>query len=226
MAAMSDRATWLVAALNTCFAFCLVQDSVAQERAAGKTQSVNSATDATIAESQPAPNDDLARLEVLIGPWRIKETHFNPRGEIIASVEGTEEVTWLLDKHALQRVYQTYAGASVYRALGLLTCKAPEKHYEGVWLDNASVNGPVRLSGRWSPESRGFIFEVEVTDKDGAIRKYRRIEELIDEQNRLATTYLVEGGTVTKVLEVRYERTIHCPDKVRPVATELLKKGG
>ena len=171
------------------------------------------------------PNEALGRLELLVGPWRVQETHVNPRGEAVATVDGTEEINWVLDKHAIQRVYQSASDAMRYQAIGLLTYDVGEKRYRGVWFDNLAVNGPAEVTGLWSPETKTFVFELTTTDADGAKKRYRRIEEWGDENHRLATTFLLSGSEVTKLLEVKYERTIPCPDKVRamPFFDEVIR---
>ena len=72
-------------------------------------------------------NPQLARLAAFVGPWAVTETHFDVRGDVVATVKGTEEITWVLDRHAIRRVYQSRAEASHYRAIGMLTWNATRK---------------------------------------------------------------------------------------------------
>ena len=81
------------------------------------------------------------------------------------------------------------------------------------------------MKGEWSAETRSFIFTMEALSADGARRRYRRIEELIDEEHRVATTYLLTGSEVVKVLEGKYERMIPCPSGVRAVFDDLTGGG-
>lgn len=221
----SGRMHWMLIPLLPALNVLAFRSDAAQESKPPPAQAAGTVRDAKAVEETDAPNPETARLEVLIGPWRITETHFNSRGERIGQVDGTEEVTWLLDKHAIQRVYQTFSDTSSYHALGLLAYSVTNQEYRGVWMDNTTLNGPTQVSGLWSPESRSFIFELERTESDGARRRYRKIEELTDEQHRMATLYRVDGAEVTKILEVAYQRMVPCPDKVRPVFGELLRQG-
>jgi len=160
---------------------------------------------------------ELAVLDALVGPWRVTRTHFNTRGEPTTIAKGTEEITWILDQHALQRTYTTYSDATVYRAVGTLTYNASEKKYHGVWFDNTSTTGPGVVKGDWQPDTRTFVFTVESMAKNGAVIKHRVVERLVDEENRTSTTYLLDGSTVVKLFESQYQRSAPCPGKIRTI---------
>ncbi len=154
---------------------------------------------------------ELARLDLFIGPWSVTESHFNPRGELIATVKGTEEITWILDHRAIRRVYSTATDTAVFKANGTLTWNDAEKKYHGVWFDNVSTAGPTLAKGTWDDETRTMLFYVELSGRDGAAVRYRVVEKFTDPQTRMATTYLIEGSNLVKRMEVEYKRATPCP---------------
>ncbi|MEK7757891.1 MAG: DUF1579 family protein, partial [Planctomycetota bacterium] len=91
-------------------------------------------------------NPEIARLDIFIGPWSVTESHFNPRGELIATVKGTEEITWILDHRAIRRAYSTATGSTIFKAHGTLTWNNADKKYHGVWFDNVSTAGPTTVT--------------------------------------------------------------------------------
>ena len=165
-------------------------------------------------------NPELARFDMLIGPWKVTETHFNPSGEQIATVKGTEKISWILDHHAVRRSYETQTESTAFEAVGILTYNQAQREYQGAWFDNASTSGPVTVRGVWKEDPRSFVFTLEAVTRGGAIVRYRVVEELPDEERRIATTYLLKGGELIKRLEVRYQRYSKCPPLVRPIFGE------
>ncbi len=160
---------------------------------------------------------ELIPLDLFVGPWRVMENHFNARGEVIATVRGNEEISWVLDRRAIRRIYTTSTETSVFRAIGMLTWNAVEKMYHGVWFDNRAKTGPVTMKGEWFPESNTMEFSVETRGEDGSAIRYKVVERFVDEKRRVATTFLTTGGTVVKRMEVEYRRLIPCPDKIRAI---------
>ena len=156
-------------------------------------------------------NPELARLDIFIGPWSVTESHFNPRGELIATVKGTEEITWILDHRAIRRAYSTATDPTIFKAQGTLTWNDTEKKYHGVWFDNVSTAGPTTVTGSWDDQVRTMLFQVESPGRDGTIVRYRVVERFADPQTRVATTYLIEGSNLVKRMEVEYKRATPCP---------------
>ncbi len=156
---------------------------------------------------------ELARLDLFIGPWSVTESHFNPRGELIATAKGTEEITWILDHRAIRRAYSTAPGATIFKANGTLTWNDAEKKYHGVWFDNVSTAGPTTATGTWDDETHTMLFHVESSGREGATVRYRVVEKFPDPQTRMATTYLIDGSNLVKRMEVEYKRATPCPAK-------------
>jgi len=156
---------------------------------------------------------ELARLDIFIGPWSVTESHFNARGELIATVKGTEDITWILDHRAIRRVYSTATDTAVFKANGTLTWNDAEKKYHGVWFDNVSTAGPSTATGTWDDETHTMLFHVESSGREGAIVRYRVVEKFTDPQTRMATTYLIDGSNLVKRMEVEYKRATPCPAK-------------
>ncbi len=156
---------------------------------------------------------ELARLDIFIGPWSVTESHFNPRGELIATAKGTEDINWILDHRAIRRAYSTAPGSTIFKAQGTLTWNDTEKKYRGVWFDNVSTTGPTTLTGSWDDQTRTILFQLESAGKDGAVVRYRVVERFADPQTRVATTYLIEGNGMIKRMEVEYKRATPCPAK-------------
>jgi len=158
-------------------------------------------------------NPELARLDLFIGPWSVTESHFNPRGELIATVKGTEEITWILDYRAIRRAYSTATDSTIFKAQGTLTWNNTDKKYHGVWFDNVSTAGPTTVTGSWDDQTRTMLFQVESPGGEGSTVRYRVVERFADPQTRVATTYLVDGSNLVKRMEVEYKRATPCPAK-------------
>lgn len=156
-------------------------------------------------------NPQLARLEDFVGTWKVTEQHFNERGDEVASASGTEEVIWILDRHALKRSYQTSTTKTSYSAVGTFTWNEPDGAYTGVWFDNFSTSGPTTARGEWDEEQSAFVFILEAKARDGTSLRHKVIERFEDERTRVATTYVLKGDEAIKRLEVRYARTSPCP---------------
>ncbi|MEK7710981.1 MAG: DUF1579 family protein [Planctomycetota bacterium] len=154
---------------------------------------------------------EVAVLDRFIGPWNVVENHFNARGDVVATVKGTEEVVWVLDKHAIRRTYATGGESSVYRAIGMLAWNPTRRGYEGAWFDNTSVVGPTQVSGAWDDASLTMTLTLTSSTSDTEKQQFKVVERFTDDEHRIATTYKLRGGEVEKVLEVQYVRTIPCP---------------
>lgn len=160
---------------------------------------------------------ELIPLDLFVGPWRVMENHFNARGEVIATVRGNEEISWVLDRRAIRRIYTTSTESSVFRAIGMLTWNSVEKMYHAVWFDNRAKTGPVTMKGEWFPKSKTMEFAVETRGEDGSEIRYKVVERFLDAERRVATTFLTTGGTVVKRMEVEYRRVTPCPKGVRAI---------
>jgi len=162
-------------------------------------------------DSVEYPNPQLARLNDLVGTWKVTEQHFNERGDEVASASGTEEIIWMLDRHALKRSYQTATTTTSYTAVGMFTWNESERVYRGVWFDDFSTSGPTMASGDWDEKQSAFVFILEAKGRDGSPLRHRVVERFEDERTRVATTYVLHGDKAVKRLEVRYARTSPCP---------------
>lgn len=160
---------------------------------------------------------ELARLEMLVGRWRVTEIHFDAKGEKLATVKGIETTEWILDRHAVRREYNTGPDAAMYRAVGILTWNAAASVYEGIWFDNRSTTGPTRTQGEWRDRDSTMTFTVESLAADGSPVRYEVVEQFVEDKQRIATTYLLDGTRPVKLLEVKYERAPACPSRMRVV---------
>lgn len=160
---------------------------------------------------------EFARLEKLVGRWKVTESHFDSKGEKVAIVKGTEIIEWILDHHAIRREYNSGPDAAMFRAFGILTWNAATDAYEGVWFDNRSTNGPTRTRGQWSDGDNTLTFTVESLDSNGSPLRFELVERYIEDTQRIATTYSLEGDKRIKRLEVNYERGPACPGRIRMV---------
>lgn len=167
----------------------------------------------------------LAHLESLVGVWTVTETHYNDLGQIVGTVKGTEEIGWILDKHALRRVYRTRTEATAYHAIGTLTWNRPENRFYGVWFDDVSTSGATLVSGTWSEKAGGLVLTLEAMADDGTMIEYRVIEKRADEDTRVATTFAIRKDEVIKRMTVKYKRSVPCPDKLRMVMPHAVGEG-
>lgn len=172
------------------------------------------------AGSESAPAEPRVALELLVGYWDVVEVHFDERGQQIASVKGTEENIWILDRQALQRTYITHSASGDYKAIGTFTESTGDKQLVGVWFDNVAGSGPRSATATWRPDDRTTVYTLAASDDSGG-GKYQIIEKFTDEKTRVATTFLVDGNKISKRLEVTYTRSQPCPDKLRPIFGEL-----
>ncbi len=170
-------------------------------------------------------NAQTARLERLVGPWMLTEKHLDAKGEVVAKVTGNEDIIWVLDEHAIRRAYTSGEKKSQYSAMGLLTWNDVEQEYQGVWLDNASTSGPRNVKGQWDSETQSFVFNLEVLNADGSETHYSIVEQFIDQNQRVATTYRLTGSSKTKVIEVLYKRSRPCPGRIRIVPDQKITGG-
>ena len=162
-------------------------------------------------------NAETARLEMFIATWNVTERHFNTKGKVIATVKGTEEITWVLDRYAIRRNYTTSTDKAVYRAIGMLSFNDARDKYEAVWFDNASKIGPSIFVGEWNDDTKTMTFSSAMPNADSSTTQLKVVERFLDAQRRFATTYQIDGGTVVKRLEVEYKRAAPCPAKIRGV---------
>jgi hypothetical protein len=162
-------------------------------------------------------NPGTAVLELYVGPWSVVEKHYDPQGRVVATVEGTEEIAWIVDEHAIRRTYITSGASSVYRAFGVLSWDDVRESYRGVWLDNASTTGPSTVTGQWQADKQTMIYTVESQTGDGAQTTYKVVDRFVDAEQREATTYRIRGSEVVKLLDVQYKRTVPCPGRLRVI---------
>lgn len=171
----------------------------------------------TIATSQQKSTDagaassGLNMLERYLGVWKLTEHHYDAMGKVIATVKGTEEIAWVLDKHAIQRTYISTSESRTFRAIGMLTWNAAEGKYHGTWMDNASRSGPTIVKGDWDAKRSAMVFKYTLTEVTGVTREFNVIERFVEESKRIATTFEVTGQTVQKRTEVEYKRAVPCP---------------
>lgn len=163
----------------------------------------------------------LAKLERYVTEWKVREHHFNTRGEQIATVMGTEEIIWILGKRAIQRTYTTTSDSTSFRAIGTLTWNDVTKQYQGIWIDNVSTTGPATVEGKWNEGDQTMVYTIDSLAADGSTVRHRVVERFLDEDNREAVTYRLAGSSVIKMLEVQYQRTIPCPGRHIRVIDEL-----
>lgn len=178
------------------------------------------------ADADP-PNTETARLVLWVGSWAFVERHFDASGEVVGSSKGQEDVVWILDKHAIRRSYA--AGESGFRANGTLVWSAAAKRYEGMWFDNATTAGPTRCRAEWNEDTRTMVYTLESLSSDGKAQTHRCVEQWFENDRRVATTFLVQGDSLVKRLEVEYKRTTPCPEKqtgFRILNPELEEKSG
>jgi len=164
--------------------------------------------------SQPAQsfrNAEMQALDQLVGKWKVVISYFNSKGQETVTSKGEEDISWKLDGHAISRNYTVPRDTGMYRANGWLTYNDVEKKYQGVWLDNVSTTGLSTVTGQWDSANRTFSFVIESMDKNGAIRKLKVLEKILDDETRVVTTYRLDGDGVVKILEARYQRAAPCP---------------
>ncbi len=190
------------------------------------TTGARSTTEAQKPSSIAYPNTEMELLQQFIGPWRVTEHHFDSRGTLVATVEGTEEVSWILDQHAIRRIYATGSGEKVFRAIGTLTWNDVAKKYDGVWFDNVSKGGPTIVEGRWTQETQTMVFTLESFDETGSTVRHKVVERVVDEKRRTATTFLLTADGVVKRMELEYLRAIACPDRIRPIFDPDVRRKG
>ncbi len=168
-------------------------------------------------------NDDEADLawpelqvcERYLGAWKLVEHHYNTEGKVVATVEGAEEVTWIVGKRAIQRRYVSGTRKALFRAVGTLTWNNVEGKYHGVWFDSASDGGPATVKGDWNEESQTLTFIMEIKGKDGSSTTHKIVEKFVNEQRRITTTFRVDGDKTVKLLEIDADRISHCPSGIK-----------
>jgi len=157
-------------------------------------------------------------LDRYLGAWKLTERYFDAMGKVTATVKGTEEIAWILDKHVLQRTYTSTSDTRTFRAIGMLTWNAAEGKYHGTWIDNLSKSGPTIVQGDWDPKRNAMALKYTLTEGDRVVREFNVIERFITESKRIATTFEVTGETVKKRTEVEYKRVVPCPSSLRIIS--------
>jgi hypothetical protein len=161
------------------------------------------------------PNSETERLEIYVGAWSVTERHYNTKGEEIGVVKGSEDIVWVLDRHAIGRTYTTTHGDELYRATATVKWVPGEKRYRGVWFDSNPNSGPSPVTADWNDADKTMLWKLEVQPPGGAKEEYNIVEKFFDGDRREAVTYRVDKTGVTRTLVVQYRRTVPCPGKVR-----------
>lgn len=197
---ISNRFWRLLASLTACFAIGAAAQSPSQDQS-------HPAAEESVVFAAP----ELETINRFLGPWNVKQTHFDAKGEVVARTKGTEEISWLLDRRVLRRAFTIESGDTVYRAIGTLTWNGTTQQYEGFWFDNHSLGGPVTVTAEWQADTSTMIFTHESLDESGSKVTHRTVDRFIDEENREAATYLLDGSRVKKLFVTYYKRAKPCP---------------
>ncbi|MFQ5462883.1 MAG: DUF1579 family protein, partial [Phycisphaerae bacterium] len=166
---------------------------------------------------EPELSSELSILEFYLGPWSVTERHYDRAGKVVATVKGTEEVTWILDKHAIRRAYNTANDDFIFRAIGTISYGQVDGQYHGVWFDNVGTSGPMTSAGTWNNETMTMTFTTSRIGPGGDAVVHRVVEHFVTSTLRQTTTYLVEGDQVIKLLEVQYKRAHPCPARIQRI---------
>ncbi len=149
-------------------------------------------------------------LDQLSGVWNVTEHHYNAIGQVIATVEGTEEIVWVLDGYAIERTYTTKSGDELYKAVGTFVWNETAKAFEGVWFDNRTGGGATISKGVWNEDKRMIHYKLEpVSDSRNAVR-YEVLDRVLSKDAHEATTYTISGTNRLKRLVVNYQRAESC----------------
>ena len=154
---------------------------------------------------------ELADLDRYIGHWVVTETHFDADGKEIATTKGLEEILWILDTNAIYRRYNTSSELRSYKAIGMLTWNEDARCFRGTWYDNASRADPKMVTASWDEKTQTMTYTTKPTGRLDADVEYRTVEKFLEAGRRQATTFLIRGAKMTKVLEVHYRRAQPCP---------------
>ena len=157
---------------------------------------------------------ELAVLDRFAGPWEVAESHYNKRGEVVATAKGIEEGVWILDRRTLKRTYSTGEEGKLDRAIGMISWDSVGKKYKGMWFDNASANGPAVFSGEWDEAAKTMTITLTSSDTEGRSIDHKVVDKFIDEERRLVTTYRVNEGQIEKIIEVQFRRARPCPSNL------------
>lgn len=188
-----------------------VGPAVAQER--------TGASGAEVAHEDSAfthVSPQIERLARYIGLWSVTVQYFDRAGQPSATLKGTEEITWLLDRQAIQRAFTTQSESTTFRALGILTFNQAVGRYQGVWFDNdyERTHDPTQVEGEWNDKGDTVVYTLTSMNPDGTKSEYRVVERFPDPQQRIATTYQVEDDTIKKLSETQFTRAKPCPDRI------------
>lgn len=162
-----------------------------------------------------SPTSFAEAMDVLhhwTGPWRVTERHFDRMGKVVADTIGSEEGRWILEGHAVRRVYRSSGSDQPYQAEGTLTWSEPEGKFRGFWFDNRSTTGPSIVTAEWHADTHTMVHTVERVTSNGKTQTFRTVERFTDDDHRAATTYEIKGSELTKLIEVDYARTAPCPE--------------
>ena len=173
-------------------------------------------------EKNATASPELAVLDRFAGQWEVSESHYDSLGAVVGSAKGIEEGAWILDGRTLQRTYTTGVEGNLFRAVGMITWDAAEKHFEGVWFDNTSTNGPTALTGTWDEASKTMTFTLSSTGPDGKPIQHKVIDRFLDDEHRLVSTFKVTGNQVEKVIEVQFKRARPCPTNIGMVRESVV----
>jgi len=201
---------WLLGAMCVgVFVGPLAAQESKQDTKAKKSTSVKNAKRRAMGDGFPTgPMWDV--LDKLSGAWIVKEHHYNALGQVIATVEGTEEIVWVLDGYAIERTYTTKSGDELYKAVGTFVWNEAAQVFEGVWFDNLSGGGATISKGVWNEDKRLIHYKIEpVSDSRDAVR-YEVLDRMLSKDSHEATTYTISGANRLKRLVVNYKRSESC----------------
>ncbi len=184
------------------------------------TGSAQTAAPPSSQSANPAESElsaELSILELYVGPWSVTERHYDRAGKVVATVKGTEEATWILDKHAIRRAYNTATDDFIFRAIGTISYGQVDGKYHGVWFDNVSTSGPMTSTGKWNGDTMTMTFTISRLGPDAKPVIHRVVEHFVTSTLRQSTTYLVQRDQVIKLLEVQYKRAHPCPENIQRI---------
>ncbi len=187
----------------------LVAQHAAQENKSEQTTSAKHAKRRAMDDGYPeGPMWDV--LDQLAGVWSVTEHHYNALGQIIATVEGTEEVVWVLDGYAIERSYTTKSGDELYKAVGTFVWNESAQAFEGVWFDNRNGGGATISKGVWKENPRMIHYKLEPASASSKSTKYEVLDRFLSKDTHEATTYTISGSDRLKRLVVHYKRSEPC----------------
>ncbi len=199
--------TYILGAIS----FGMIVGSLAaqQDSESKKSFADKSAKRRAMSEGYPTgPMWDL--LDQFAGVWTVTEHHYDALGQVIATVEGTEEVVWILDGHAIERSYTTKTDDKTYKAIGTFVWNDATQTFEGVWFDNRAGGGATISKGSWNEDRRMIHYKLETEGGSGKSTRYEVLDRITSKDTHVATTYVVSGAKRLKRLVVNYKRNEPC----------------